>query len=168
MRLSTKARYSVMAMAELARMQMTTQGPVSLATLSERQHLPLAYLEQIFLKLRKKGLVKSIRGNGGGYTLAKAAANIPVFEVIKAVDTPLKATRCPLNSEQGCQPHGVRCLTHNLWDGLGVVVQTFLNKVSLEDVFLGNPILREAQMGFVKSVPVSLTDDTTLMMSPCQ
>ena len=148
MRLSTKARYSVMAMAELARMQVATQEPVSLAVLSERQNLPLAYLEQIFLKLRKKGLVKSIRGFKGGYSLAKTAANIPIFEIIGAVDTPLKATRCPHNSEQGCQAKGARCLTHDLWEGLSNVVQTFLKKVSLEDVFLGSDLLPGIKIDF--------------------
>ncbi len=162
MRLSTKARYSVMAMAELARMQVTTQEPVTLATLSERQNLPLAYLEQLFLKLRRKGLVKSVRGFGGGYTLAKTAASIPIFEIINAVDTPLKATRCPINSSQGCQSHGARCLTHDLWSGLGKVVQNFLTNVSLEDVFLGNSLLTEVETNFSRTNLASLKPGLTL------
>lgn len=138
MRLSTKARYGVMAMVELARMQTIQTTPVSLSTLSQRQNLPLAYLEQIFLKLRKQDLVKSIRGSSGGYSLSKKASEISIFQIIKAVGKPLKATRCPVNSQEGCQQQGSRCLTHDLWSSLGDVVQIFLEKVSLEDVFQGN------------------------------
>ncbi len=135
MRLSTKARYAVMAMVDLAKMQAIQGGAVSLTTLASRQDLPLAYLEQIFLKLRKKGLVKSLRGASGGYNLAKDAAVIKIFDVIAAVDTPLKATQCPADGHKGCQTQGARCLTHDLWEELGFVVQSFLRNVSLADVY---------------------------------
>lgn len=132
MRLSTKARYAVTAMVDLA--QAENSGPVSLAAISSRQELPLAYLEQLFGKLRKAGLIKSSRGSQGGYVLAHKTNEVKILDIIAAVDTPLKATRCNHESEIGCRITGERCLTHELWDELGAVVQLFLTRVTLADV----------------------------------
>jgi Rrf2 family iron-sulfur cluster assembly transcriptional regulator len=133
MKLSTKARYAVMAMTDLVT-QASEHGACSLSFISERQGLPLAYLEQIFLKLRKQGLVTSVRGASGGYVLARPANDVRIYDIISAVDLPLKATRCGTNSPVGCQPHGARCLTHDLWEGLGTVVEQYLKGVTLSDV----------------------------------
>ena len=132
MRLSTKARYAVNAMVDLA--QEERSGPVSLAAISSRQELPLAYLEQLFGKLRKAGLVKSSRGAQGGYTLTHKMTDVRILDIIAAVDTPLKATRCEHESKIGCLVTRERCVTHDLWDELGAVVQLFLRSVTLADV----------------------------------
>lgn len=132
MRLSTKARYAVTAMVDVALEE--ASGPVSLAVIADRQELPLAYLEQLFGKLRKAGLVKSSRGSTGGYALAHQAKDVRILDIIAAVDTPLKATRCEHESSIGCRTTGERCLTHDLWDELGAVVQLFLTRVTLADV----------------------------------
>jgi Rrf2 family transcriptional regulator, iron-sulfur cluster assembly transcription factor len=132
MRLSTKARYAVTAMVDVALEEVG--GPVSLATIAARQELPLAYLEQLFGKLRKAGLVKSCRGSLGGYVLAHKPEDISILNIITAVDTPLKATRCVNELSMGCRTTGERCLTHDLWDELGAVVQLFLARVTLSDV----------------------------------
>ena len=132
MRLSTKARYAVTAMVDVALEE--ASGPVSLTAISGRQELPLAYLEQLFGKLRKAGLVKSSRGSAGGYALAHKAENLSILDIIAAVDTPLKATRCEHESSIGCRMTGERCLTHDLWDELGAVVQLFLARVTLADI----------------------------------
>lgn len=132
MRLSTKARYAVTAMVDMALEE--ASGPVSLATIASRQELPLAYLEQLFAKLRKAGLVSSSRGAAGGYILAHKADGIRILDIIAAVDTPLKATQCEVGSPKGCRSTGERCLTHDLWDELGALVQLFLSHVTLADV----------------------------------
>jgi Rrf2 family iron-sulfur cluster assembly transcriptional regulator len=132
MRLSTKARYAVTAMVDVALEE--ASGPVSLATIAARQELPLAYLEQLFGKLRKAGLVKSSRGSTGGYALAHKSEDISILDIISAVDTPLKATRCEHESSIGCRATGEQCLTHDLWDELGAVVQLFLARITLADV----------------------------------
>lgn len=132
MRLSTKARYAVTAMVDVALEE--GSGPVSLAAISDRQELPLAYLEQLFGKLRKAGLVKSSRGALGGYMLAHKTSDVRIIDIIAAVDSPLKATRCDHESKVGCRVTGERCLTHDLWDELGAVVQLFLARVTLADV----------------------------------
>lgn len=132
MRLSTKARYAVTAMVDVALKE--TSGPVSLATIADRQDLPLAYLEQLFGKLRKAGLVKSSRGSAGGYVLAHKADDLSILDIITAVDKPIKATRCEHGSPAGCRATGEPCLTHDLWDELGTVIRLFLMRVTLADV----------------------------------
>lgn len=132
MRLSTKARYAVTAMVDMALRE--RGGPVSLKTIAERQELPLPYLEQLFGKLRKAGLVVSSRGSAGGYVLGRNSKEMRILDIIMAVDTPMKATRCERESALGCQISGQRCLTHDLWDELGTVVHLFLSRVSLADV----------------------------------
>lgn len=136
MHLSTKGRYAVMAMADLARVGAGESArAVSLAEIAARQAISLAYLEQIFARLRRGGLVVGARGPGGGYVLARAARDIPVFAVISAVDEPVAVTRC--REGRGCAPGGALCLTHGLWDALGRTIERFLSGVSLADVVDG-------------------------------
>ncbi len=132
MKLSTKGRYAVMAMADLA--ANATGRPIALADVAERQEISLSYLEQLFGKLRKGGLVKSVRGPGGGYLLSRAANDMRVSDVILAVDEPIKATRCTPGAPTGCQLKRSRCLTHDLWEELGNQIYLYLSSVSIEDV----------------------------------
>lgn len=128
--LGTKSRYAVTAMLDLAKMAKDT--PVRIADIAHRQALPEAYLEQLFSKLRRAGLVKSIRGQKGGYRLARAAQEIYVSEVIRAVNDELKARACA--SRQGCHQKGAACLTHDLWAGLENHVESYLSSVSLDKI----------------------------------
>jgi Rrf2 family iron-sulfur cluster assembly transcriptional regulator len=132
MKLSTKGRYAVMAMVDLA--AFGGERPVSLAEIAERQGISLSYLEQLFARLRRGGLVRSVRGPGGGYRLAYDAAATRISDIILAVDEPIRATRCSPGSPGGCQGGRSRCLTHDLWEELGNQVYLFLNAVSLADV----------------------------------
>lgn len=132
MKLSTKGRYAVMAMVDLA--SFSTGKPVSLADIAERQEISLSYLEQLFGKLRKGGLVRSVRGPGGGYMLSRTAAETRVSDIIVAVDEPIRAMRCTPGSPEGCHSNKSRCLTHDLWQELGNQIQMFLSSVTLADV----------------------------------
>ena len=139
MRLSTKGRYAVMAMADLARNGQAdgVVRAVSLAEIAARQEISLSYLEQLFARLRKGGLVQSVRGPGGGYRLAKGADETVVAEIVLAVDEPIRATRCiGHSSPKGCMMAGERCITHNLWEDLGDEIHRYLAGVSLEDVVM--------------------------------
>ncbi|OYX31474.1 MAG: Rrf2 family transcriptional regulator [Caulobacterales bacterium 32-69-10] len=148
MRLSTKGRYAVMAMADLA--AHGAERAVSLAEIAARQEISLDYLEQLFARLRRGGLVNSVRGPGGGYRLAKAAADTRVSEIVLAVDEPLRATRCAGGDApaKGCMASGEQCLTHGLWEALGRQIESYLDGVSLADVlnrrFDGAPQKHEA------------------------
>ncbi len=133
MRLSTKGRYAVMAMADLAQHEAANK-PVSLADIAQRQEISLSYLEQLFAKLRRSGLVKSVRGPGGGYRLSRPAAEMRISDVIVAVDEPIAATRCKPGSAKGCTGQGARCVTHDLWEELGRQIHVFLSSVTLADV----------------------------------
>ncbi len=140
MRLSTRGRYAVMAMVELAARQAGAHGAearsqVSLGEIAAAQHLSLAYLEQLFGPLRRAGLVASARGPGGGYRLARPAGSISVSAIVQAVDEPIQATRCG-EGVPGCLA-GERCLTHDLWAELGAQIQLFLEGVTLADVVSG-------------------------------
>lgn len=126
MRLTTKGRYAVTAMLDLA--LHSHQGPVSLSEISSRQHISLSYLEQLFAKLRRRGLVKSIRGPGGGYCLDLPTENTFVADIIDAVDESVDATNC--SGEANCQ-EGEVCLTHHLWSDLSDQIHTFLSGISL-------------------------------------
>ena len=138
MKLSTKGRYAVMAMVDIAA---HTEGkPIALADVAERQEISLSYLEQLFGKLRRGGLVKSVRGPGGGYLLAHAAADTRIADIILSVDEEIKATRCTPGSPTGCKSNKSRCLTHDLWEELGNHIFLYLNSVSLDDV-IGNRVL---------------------------
>jgi Rrf2 family transcriptional regulator, iron-sulfur cluster assembly transcription factor len=132
MRLSTKGRYAVMAMVDLAQHGMGE--PISLAEIAERQEISLSYLEQLFGMLRKGGLVKSVRGPGGGYLLAHDRSETRIADIILAVDEPIRATRCPPGSPSGCRGDRTRCLTHDLWEELGNQIHLYLSSVSLADV----------------------------------
>ncbi len=132
MRLSTKGRYAVMAMVDLA--QHGAERPVTLAEIAERQELSLSYLEQLFALLRKSGLVKSVRGPGGGYLLGCDRRDIRIADVILAVDEPIRATRCAPGAPVGCRGNKTRCMTHDLWEELGNQIHLYLSSVSLADV----------------------------------
>lgn len=129
MRLTTKGRFAVTAMVDLSMRQ--TRGPVTLAAISERQHISLSYLEQLFGKLRRSQLVNSVRGPGGGYCLAKPIANISVADIIVAVDEPLDATQCA--GKENCDDDK-RCMTHDLWATLNAKMFEYLSSVTLADV----------------------------------
>jgi Rrf2 family iron-sulfur cluster assembly transcriptional regulator len=138
MRLSTKGRYAVMAMADLAGNQVGANEaggrPVALADIAQRQDISLSYLEQLFAKLRRGGLVTSVRGPGGGYRLSRSSSDLRIADIIVAVDEPIAATRCKPGSSKGCTKTGARCVTHDLWEELGQQIHVFLSSVSLADV----------------------------------
>jgi len=130
-RLSTKGRYAVMAMVDLAK---TSKGrAVALADIAERQEISLSYLEQLFARLRRAGLVRSVRGPGGGYLLAIPAGTMKISDIILAVDEPVRATRCEPGPVGG-HADKTRCLTHDLWEELGNQIHHYLSTVSLADV----------------------------------
>jgi Rrf2 family iron-sulfur cluster assembly transcriptional regulator len=128
MRLTTKGRFAVTAMIDLALRQST--GPVTLAAISQRQQISLSYLEQLFGKLRRAELVESTRGPGGGYTLGRRAGEISVADIITSVDEPIDATHC--GGKENCNGDGERCMTHDLWSALNVRMVEFLSSVSLQ------------------------------------
>jgi Rrf2 family iron-sulfur cluster assembly transcriptional regulator len=130
--LSTKGRYAVMAMVDLA--TQPADKPVGLASVAERQEIPLAYLEQIFAKLKKAGLLKAVRGPGGGYKLTKTPDEISVADIMMASGEPIKMTRCKTDSHLGCMETKVRCLTHDLWEGLTAQMRHYLGSITLADV----------------------------------
>ncbi|MGR4865035.1 Rrf2 family transcriptional regulator [Caulobacter sp. LARHSG274] len=151
MRLSTKGRYAVMAMTDLARRQDEAEGrAVALAEIAARQQISLSYLEQLFARLRRKGLVVSTRGPGGGYRLALSPAQTRISDIVLAVDEPLRATRCGLSktgagkgAPKGCMAGGAKCLTHELWEEMGRQIHGYLASVSVADVLAGNLSSRE-------------------------
>jgi len=140
MRLSTKGRYSVTAMLDLAIHDKA--GPVTLADISQCQGISLSYLEQLFARLRKSGLVKGVRGPGGGYRLAKPASEISIAEIICSVDENVDVTRC--KGEGNCQD-GVKCLTHELWTNLSERLHTFLSGITLAQ-FVERPGIPELSL----------------------
>ena len=139
MKLTAKGRYAVMAMADLA--SNTNTGPISLTEISLRQNISLAYLEQIFIKLKNKKLVKSSRGATGGYILEKPASEIKLSNIIFAVDEEVKMLNCKKNSKKGCNNKSTKCITHNLWDELDQHIHGFFEKVKLQDLVKQNPNL---------------------------
>ena len=132
MKLTTKGRYAVMAMADLAANQNTE--PVSLNDISLRQNISLSYLEQLFAKLKSEKLVKSIRGPSGGYILEKNPKEITVSNIIYAVDEKVKTLSCKRESKKGCNGKSVKCITHDLWDDLENHINKFFDNVSLNDL----------------------------------
>ncbi len=132
MKLTNKGRYAVMAMADLA--SNTNHGPISLSEISIRQNISLAYLEQIFIKLKDNKLVKSSRGAKGGYVLDKPASEIKLSNIIFAVDEEVKTLNCKKNSKRGCNNKSTKCITHNLWDQLDQHINGFFEKVKLQDL----------------------------------
>jgi Rrf2 family transcriptional regulator, iron-sulfur cluster assembly transcription factor len=131
-KLSTKGRYAVMAMVDLARH--SNGNPISLGEIAEREEISLSYLEQLFAKLRRGGLVKSVRGPGGGYLLAHDRDDTRIADIILAVDEPIQAVRCTPGETLGCRGNRSRCLTHDLWEELSNQIHLYLNSVSLGDV----------------------------------
>jgi len=139
-----------MAMVDLA---MNSQGrPVALADIADRQGISLSYLEQLFAKLRRGGVVCSVRGPGGGYLLAHAIEQTRISDVIRAVDEPTTVTRCRPGSPQGCMPGKGRCLTHDLWEELGNQIHLFLSSVTLADV-CNRRVLGKSGMLHQKNLP---------------
>jgi Rrf2 family iron-sulfur cluster assembly transcriptional regulator len=135
-KLSTKGRYAVMAVCDLA---MNSDGnPVSLAEIAERQDISLSYLEQLFAKLRRAGVVKSVRGPGGGYLPARALAEITIASVVQAVDEVEQVRGCSPTMPSACAGSNSKCATHDLWEQLGNQVRWFLNRVSVDDVIKGD------------------------------
>lgn len=130
MRMTTKGRFAVTAMIDLALRQ--AHGPVTLAAISQRQQISLSYLEQLFGKMRRNGLVESTRGPGGGYSLARKAAEISVADVIMSVDEPIDATQC--GGKENCSGDGVRCMTHDLWSALNDRMYDFLSGITLDQL----------------------------------
>lgn len=130
MQLTSKGRYAVSAMVDLAKNQ--GKCPITLASISERQFISLSYLEQLFRKLRESGLVESTRGPGGGYLLAKSPAEITISDIMHAVNESVRTTMCD-HQGPGCL-RGTRCQTHNLWTALGQHIQFFLETVTIQDV----------------------------------
>ena len=141
MKLTTKGRYAVMAMADLALFR--DKGPTSLTDISLRQNISLAYLEQIFIKLKKKNLVRSIRGAKGGYILEISPENIKISNIIKAVDEEIKMLNCKKDSKKGCNNKSSKCITHNLWDQLDQHINNFFEKVKLQDLVRKNQTLNK-------------------------
>ena len=132
MKLTNRGRYAVMAMADLA--SHAIDGPISLSEISIRQNISLAYLEQIFIKLKENKLVKSSRGANGGYVLEKPASEIKLSNIIYAVDEEVKTLNCKKSSKRGCNNKLTKCITHNLWDQLDQHINGFFEKVKLQDL----------------------------------
>ena len=136
MKLTSKGRYAVMALLDLARFD--NINPVSLRDISLRQGISLDYLEQIFSKLKKKEIVKSIRGTQGGYVLNKNPNDIKLTNIFHAVDEKVKTVQCKKESKRGCNGKATKCITHNLWDELEIHINTFFENKSLEDLLKNN------------------------------
>ena len=136
MKLTNKGRYAVMAMADLA--TNSNNGPISLTEISIRQNISLAYLEQIFSKLKNNKLVRSSRGANGGYILEKPASEIKLSNIIYAVDEEVKTLNCKKNSKKGCNNKTTKCITHNLWDQLDQHINGFFENVKLQDLTKSN------------------------------
>ena len=141
MKLTNKGRYAVMAMADLA--LNAKKGPISLTEISLRQNISLAYLEQIFIKLKKNSLVKSVRGAKGGYVLELHPEEIRISNIISAVDEEVKTLNCKKESKKGCNNKFTKCITHNLWDQLDQHINSFFEKVKLQDLVKKNQNLNK-------------------------
>ena len=135
MKLTTKGRYAVMALADLAKFD--NLGPVSLRDISIRQGISLLYLEQIFSKLKKNNIVKSTRGVNGGYILTANPEQIKLSNIFTAVHEEVKTVQCKKESKKGCNGRSSKCITHNLWDELEIHIQHFFNKKNLGDLIKG-------------------------------
>ena len=136
MKLTSKGRYAVTAMLDVALKEHA--GPVPLAEISERQGISLSYLEQLFSKLRQKGLVSSVRGPGGGYKLGKSKSEISVSMIIDAVNESVDARKC--SGKDTCHDDGVQCLTHSLWEQLSMRISSFLDGITLEELMASDHV----------------------------
>jgi len=136
MKINSKSRYAVMALADIA--NFNRQNPVSLRDISLRQNISLVYLEQIFSKLKKNNIVKSIRGTNGGYVLTKDPEQIKLSNIFSAVDEKIKTLQCKRESKKGCNGKLTKCITHNLWDDLEMHINDFFDKKNLGDLLKNN------------------------------
>ncbi len=136
MKLNTKVRYAVMALADIAKFD--KQNPISLRDISLRQNISLVYLEQIFSKLKKNNIVKSIRGTNGGYILAKDPEQIKLSNIFSAVEEKVKTKQCKKESKKGCNGKSTKCITHYLWDELEIYINNFFDKKNLGDLLKSN------------------------------
>ena len=136
MKLNTRSRYAVMALADLA--SFDWQNPISLRDISLRQNISLVYLEQIFSKLKKNNIVKSVRGTNGGYILTKTPEQIKLLNIFLAVDEKVKTVQCRRESKKGCNGKLTKCITHNLWDDLEIHINNFFEKKNLGDFLKNN------------------------------
>ena len=136
MKLNTRGRYAVMALADMA--SFNTQNPVPLRDISLRQNISLVYLEQIFSKLKKNNIVKSIRGTNGGYILTKDPEKIKLSNIFLAVDEKVKTLQCKKESKKGCNGKLTKCITHYLWDDLEMHINDFFDKKNLGDLLKNN------------------------------
>ncbi|AEP29155.1 Fe-S cluster assembly transcriptional regulator IscR [Brumicola nitratireducens] len=160
MKLTSKGRYAVTAMLDVA--LHSRKGPVPLADISERQEISLSYLEQLFARLRKEQLVSSVRGPGGGYKLGRAANDIAIGDVIRAVDESVDATRC--QGKADCQG-GERCLTHTLWQDLSVRISQFLNGITLGELMTKNEVKEVAdRQDLTKASAKNIVSDIEISM----
>ena len=132
MKLTTKGRYAVMAMADLA--SYSKDKPVSLSEIAIRQNISLAYLEQLFIRLKEKKLVKSVRGVRGGYILNLPASEIKISNIFFAVNEEIKTLNCKKDSKKGCNNKSIKCITHNLWDELDIHINSFFENKRLSDL----------------------------------
>ncbi len=136
MKLNTRSRYAVMALADIA--SFDRQNPISLRDISLRQNISLVYLEQIFSKLKKNNIVKSVRGINGGYILTKDPEQIKLLNIFSAVDEKVKTVQCRRESKKGCNGKLTKCITHNLWDDLEIHINNFFEKKNLGDFLKNN------------------------------
>ena len=136
MKLNTKVRYAVMALADIAKFD--KQNPISLRDISLRQSISLVYLEQIFSKLKKNNIVKSIRGTNGGYILTKDPEQIKLSNIFSAVEEKIKTKQCKKESKKGCNGKSTKCITHYLWDELEIHINNFFDKKNLGDLLKSN------------------------------
>lgn len=141
----------MMALVDLAKQ--SDGRPVALSDVAERQEISLSYLEQLFAKLRRGGLVKSVRGPGGGYLLARPAAEMRISDIILAVDEPIRATRCLPGAPQGCTGKPTRCMTHDLWEELGHQIRLFLSQVTVADVVENRVLGRSRYLSSLGTAP---------------
>ena len=132
MKLTTKGRYAVMALADLSRFD--PSKPISLRDISLRQGISLVYLEQLFLKLKRNKIINSVRGKKGGYTLNRKASEIKLSEIFLAVEEDVKTMGCQKHSKKGCNGKSTKCITHNLWDELEDYINNFFDKKKLSDL----------------------------------
>ena len=156
MKLTTKGRYAVTAMLDLALHY--GEGPITLADIAQRQGISLSYLEQLFSRLRKQSLVSSVRGPGGGYSLGKEAREIFIGEVIAAVDENMDTTKC--HGAHNCQ-NNERCLTHDLWSDLSDQIYTYLNNISLQDLMDRKAVREVAERQEHGEVDASVLDQVS-------
>ena len=141
MKLTSKGRYAVMAMADLANNNAKT--PINLTEISLRQGISLSFLEQLFLRLKKNNLVLSARGSHGGYFLSKAPEEIKLLSIIHAVDEKIKTVKCKKESKKGCNGKSIKCITHDMWDDLETHINSFFEKNTLNDII--HRVSREKQ-----------------------